>query len=285
MKTLEEKHYDELRGRLEVLGRSVRLRWPAPAHARDEEAAVTAYRRWDAGMPVLCLGVACSPRLLPALRRHGFHWSLRSADTGEEVAGGHEVGRLAVEVPGLAEGEYALILRLGLRVRRPELGRLPPARLAGAPAPDHDLRGETYRVVASFHSPPEDEAQEGGRAAELRRTANGLLTLWVRLTGAAASGRLARFTIHTPPGGELGEASSGFVGTDEHGEGEILLRAFDYRLERKLLPDSPLDLVPVRPEDLRPADRPVLERSRDAAAIGRGALQAALDQLDGVPGA
>src|SRR5581483_8214840 len=213
MSTLRQRQYEELRERLAELTRSLRVRWPAPVEARDEEVAITAYPVWREGQPVLSVVVACSLRLLPVLRRHGYSWALHRANTREEVDAGRVVGRLGVEVAGLAEGEYALEVKLLWHGRRRAEVRRPLARLAAASSAGPKSLLVPYEVIATFRSPEEDAAVEGTCNAELRRSGNQFWTLWVQLTGAAAETRLARFAIQPPPGGASWQAT-GFVGTD-----------------------------------------------------------------------
>lgn len=277
MNTLERKQYEELGGRLAALSGALRLHWPAPAEARDEEVAITAHRRWTDGRPALVLSVACSLRLLPVLRQHGYRWALHRAGTGEQVVGDRVLGRLIAELPDLPDGEYFLDMRLLRRQLGVSEWRLPPAQLAAKSAADPSPQATPYDVVAEFRSPSEGAAEDGTRAVQLRRSPSRIVTLWVELTGPAAEGGLARFTVRAP--GAESPRAVGFVGIDERGEGEINLSRFDYRLQLALAPDDTIALQPLWLEDLVPDDRADLERSRDAAVTGRAALDAALDAL------
>jgi hypothetical protein len=284
---LHKKQYDEVCERLEALSRALRLHWPAPAEARDEEMAVTAYRRWDGDRLTLVLSVASSLRLLPVLRRYGYRWTLRRVDTGEEIAGECVLGRLSAKVPDLPDGEYILAVHLleappsellPPSQPEPDVWRLPLPRLLGKTAADPgSARALPYEVVADFRSPPESAPEDGTRAVQLRRWPNRILTLWVELTGPAADGGLARFTIRAPD--VESPRAVGFVGLDERGVGEVNLSRFDYRLQWSLAPNDTIVLQPLRPEDLVLTDRPGLERSCAAAVTGGAALEAALTAL------
>ncbi|QJW98483.1 hypothetical protein [Frigoriglobus tundricola] len=139
-------------------------------------------------------------------------------------------------------------------------------------------------VIIPYCSPAEEADVAGTRAVKLQRSTNRVWTLRVLLTGAAATGRLARFSVGAPPGGEPWTIVC-FVGTDENGIGELSLRRFDPRRQWKLAPGCTFTLEPLTPRDLQPDDRTVLEKSRDAALIGREALEAVLAGLLNGPSA
>ncbi len=278
MKVLRRKNRAELGRRLSALSTPFRISWPSPAETRDGEVAITAYPAWSTGVPVLVVGVACSLRLLAALREEGYEWTLRRAGMDSVVAEGRVVGRLSVEVFGLSNGEYDLAIRVPCQAKPAYAWTVPLRRLAAQSRQDDSFPLPLYDVVAEFNSVPAGE-NEGTLAAQLRRSTNNIMTLWVRTIGLSLAGCLARFTFNEAQG-EAPWTVIGFVGMNEEGEGEISLRAFDYRLQAMLVPDTHLFLELVWPIELSPSDKTVLELSRDAAILGRDSLEAALNELD-----